>query len=377
MNRAFSNQPSDARLISIMQSLMSNVYYGYQTVGFPPFLGGKIGEFLVKPDVPFVAPPRCNTIFPAQVGEFSFRRSYLSEPTRARYSLPVGADPVSDRLFRQHFYAPEQMEGIAREFLAAEGQARNIDGLQMSGDDVVEESREDIKGVIPLISNLQVFDNLVLGGEVGEDDRKVYFSELADHGLKLAQHAPRGMRASGRFNPSLVCGLPGVFLMEHGIVFGNIQSVDHAIHSGGTASTSVVMSHCRDEDLSDLREPVWKNAKYTDPKQLDETYATLFGEGHASILAPIQGLGTLIEAGFSDQTVAAQRLFEAYTVSEDKEAFEAGYTDRSMVRLDELFRFLRANPVGQNYQGGPFREEWAAVAQEVATNLAEPVRDAR
>jgi hypothetical protein len=291
--------------------------------------------------------------------------------------LPVGVDPESDEMSRQHFYAPEQMEAIAREFLAAEGQARNIDGLQMSGDDVAEESREDIKGVLPLISNLQVFDNLVLGGEVADDERKSYFSELADHGLKLAQHAPRVVRTSGRFNPALVCGLPGVFLMEHGVVFGNIQSVDHAIHSGGTATTSCVMTHCRDEDLSDLREPVWKNARYTDPKQLDETYATLLGDGHASILAPISGLGTLLEAGFSDQTLAAQRLFEAYASSGDKEAFEAGYTDRSMVRLDELFRFLRASPVGQNYRGGPFREEWAAVAQEVAANLAEPVRDAR
>lgn len=377
MGRAFTSHPADATLLSIMQALMGNVHYGYQTVTFPPFVDGRPAEFLVKPDVPFVAPPRCNVIFPGRTTSFSFQRAYLSEPTRARMSLSVTRSPDGDRNFRLHFYAPEQMEGVVQEVLSTDGAPRNIEALQMSGDDVDDESREDIKGVIPLVSNIPLFELNVLSAETTEAERKAYFSGLTNYNLKLAQHGPRGLSVSGPFNPYLVCGLPGALLTEQGVIFGNIQSVSHSVHSSGAPQTSVVMTHCRDEDLSELQEPVWKNERYTDRDRLDETYATLLGEGHASILAPVSGLGELLATRFRDQALAAERLLDTYRSTEVKESFEEAYTRRSIVRLKELFGFLKATLVGQNYQGGPFRGEWSAVAREVASHLSQVVQDAR
>jgi hypothetical protein len=377
MGRSFSQSPSDARLISIMQSLMANVHYGYQTIAMPPFVDGRPAEFLIKPDVPFIAPPRCNVLFPGRTSSFTFQRSYLAEPTRARFSLSVGMRPGADRQFRQHYYAPEQMEDVVNTVLSTDGEPRNIEAIQLSGDDLDEESREDIKGVIPLVSVIPTFDSIVLGGEVGEDERKEYFSALTAYNLKLAQHAPRVLTMSGPFNPYVVCGLPGVLLTEQGAIFGNIQSVTHSAHSAGVPKTNVVMTHCREEDLSSLREPVWKNSRYTDREQIDTTYASLLGDGHASMLAPVTALADVLDTRSVDQAVAGQRLIEAYAAARDKESFEEVYTRRSITTLVDLFGFLKAERIGQNYQGKAFREEWAAVAREVALNLTQTVQDAR
>lgn len=373
LDRTFSGHPQDARLISIMQALMANVHYGYQTVAIPPFIDGRPAEFIIKPDLPFIAPPRCNVIFPGMMDTFSFSRQYLQEPTRARISMPVGVGGGSQ--FRKHYFAPAEMQAVVQGVQASEGEAPNIEALLMSGDGLREESREDIKGVIPLVSVFPSFEMLTLGG-TSEAARDEYFSQVTDYNLQLAQHAGRVMQITGPFNPMVVCGFPGVVVMEHGVVFGTIQQVSHSLHSAGAPTTQYVMTHCRDEDLSTLRAPRWKNARFADRSQVDQTYADLLGAGHGSILRPVQGLSDLLDAQFRSQTVAAQRLQQAHAAAVDQQAFEREYTRRPITRLGDLFGFLRGNRVGQDYRGGAFRDEWAAAARLVAKQLTQRVQDA-
>lgn len=374
LDRTFSGYPQDATLMSIMQALMSNVYYGYQTLVIPPFVSGRPAEFLFKPDLPFIAPPRCNAIFADQVSSFSFGRRYLSEPTRARFSLPVSGLSGGTSLIQKHYYSPPEMEAVVRQVSKNEGDGPNIDGLLMSGDGLREESREDVKGVLPMISSFESFELLTMGDD--ETERDQYFSQITEYNLQLAQHAPRVMQVDGPFNPMLVCGFPAVVLTSHGVIFGTIQTLSHSLHSGGNATTSVTLSHCREEDLSTLRPPRWKNARYTDRKQIDQTYADLLGVGHGSIMQAVDGVSPKLNVQFKSQTVAAQRLMEEYQASGDRAAFVRSYTKRSLTTLPDLFGFLRANRSGRDYVGGPFRDAWAASARLVARELSQLVQDA-
>ena len=375
LSRTFSAYPQDSRLISIMQALMANVHYGYQTVPIPPFISGRPAEFIVKPDLPFIAPPRCNVIFPGQMSSFAFKRDFLEEPTRARISLPVGVGPDDGTMLRKHFYAPGEMQGVVQSVKDTEGEAPNIEALLMTGDDLREESREDIKGVIPLVSVFPSYEMLTLGG-TSEDARDEYFSQLTDYNLQLAQHQGRVMEITGPFNPMVVCGFPGLVVMGHGVIFGTIQSVSHSLHAGGGSSTKMLLTHCREEDLSQLRAPRWKNAKFADRDQLDQTYAELLGQDHGSIMRPVQGLSELLDTQFRSQTVAAQRLQQAHAGALDQQAFEREYTRRSITRRPDLMGFLKATRNGQDYTGGAFRPEWATAARLVARELAQRVQDA-
>lgn len=370
----FTQHPRGASLLEIMGALMGNAHYGYQSVAFPSFIDDRFSEFLLKPDVPFVAPPRCNVIFPGQIRSLSYERQMLQEPTRMRFSLPVAVDS-QDANLRRHYYAPDAMERIVEEVRDNDAEL-NIENLLLVEDDgVVDESREDIKGVLPSVSNFPAFEALTLADT--EVDRDEYFAGLTQYQLALQQLAPRTLRVTGPFNPHLVCGFPALVIAEHGVFIGNVVTVTHQGYVETVPTTTAVLSHVRQSDVSDLTEPLWKNARYTDKDQLDDTYAALLGQGMTSILAPTAEFGAALSTRSSSQTAAARRIRQSHADATDKAGFERGYSQRSLTTFADVLRFLRAERIGQDLTGRTFRPDWVAPVREVVAALRNRVQDGR
>lgn len=368
---AFNQAPQDSRLMSILQSMMGNLFYVYQTIATPGIVDGVLKQFLLMPHIPELAPPRCNVIFPSKNANWSFRRMFLEEPTRGRFSMP----PITgggDRSWEMHYYAPRQMEAIARQVMA--GGEVTIDGLILSDPSLPLESREDIKGVIPKIETFQGYEALA-SGIANPDERDKYFSNLSERELVLAQHRGRVMQQQGPFNPYVLPGFPGVLIDKRAIVLGNVTSVSHSFTASGAATTQVVMDTCREnEDLGALQRPVWQNARFADPARIGSTYASLLGKGHGSILDPFNG-PVVVNANQS-QVAAAKALRSVYDSTIAQEAFEEAYTRREIAGLDAYFHFVRARSSGDQYVGGPIRADWQGPVRDVVTELGSVVKDA-
>lgn len=374
INGVFSQRPQHSKLLDILSGLMAPLHYGYQVIAMPAASkSGDVRSLWMKPDVPFAAPPRCNVIFPGSVESVDFSRDYMSEPTRIRLALPVVASGAGDSLLRQHFYAPQEMEDISRRVLEMNPEERNLESLLMSGEATRQESREDIKGVIPQIASVSQFDAVTLGS----DDKSVhdrYYAGLAEYELLLAQHRGRSMRVSGRFMPNLICGLPAVVIMQHGVVIGNVEGFSHQVFVEGRPTTTVSLSTCREEDLSGVTNPVWKCAAYVDRDKVDATYMELFGV--PSVMADAGDLSVTLDTKFSDQMRAAHAIRDAYLASENRESFEKRFTRRPIASQDDLFRFLRSGRTGRDYSGPAFRKEWVDAARVFCAELQSPIQDA-
>lgn len=367
----FMKYPQDATLMAILRSMMEPLFYAYQSLAIPALVDDRIRQFLLAPSVPFVAPPRCNTFFPTKKSAWSFRRIFTQEPTRVRLSLMPA--PGADGSIQLHYYSPRQLKEIADRMLA-DPESVTMEGLLLSDPALPPESREDIKGVIPFMETLSSM-RIMGEGFQSDEERDTFFSSLASHELFVAQHRSRILSAQGPFNPYPVCGFPGVVIDAAGVIFGNVSSVSHTLHSAGTASTSITMDTCREEDHTPPTSR-WMNKRYTDPARLEATYEALFGKEHGSLLGRFVAPGGVAVGGQTSQMDTAKRLRSLYDRSDSREVFEDAYTQRPLVTLAAYIKFMKVRQDGsRNLVGGPFRPDFAAIAKQVAQNLSSVVQD--
>lgn len=373
LNKVFTEFPEDGRLITILMAMLRNVSYLYQSCPMPTLVEKSLKQFFLIPDVPFAAPPRCNTFFSSTVTTWGFSRSFLAEPTRARYlGPPVGKE---DGVLLEQYYAPEPIQKLADRMKSGSEPGKTIDGLMLrSTDDVRPESREDEKGVIPMSERFQAYEAFSFEDPDVQARRK-YFTGLVEYDLLLAQHRGRQLSISMPFTPNPVAGMPGVFIDDNAIIFGMVVSVSHAIVAEGAPETQVTMAVCREEDFADLTMPTWKNTAFTDPKKLDDTYAAFFGKGHASIMAPFQAGSAAVGSRHAKQIQAARDLLKAHNASPDPASFSAAYASREVVDLRGFMEFVGARHEGGNYTGGPFRTAWTVAAKQMAQQLSVQAQD--
>lgn len=170
----------------------------------------RLRNTIFRPDVFFVAPPRCNVIFPEHFTQVSYDRAYLTEVTRSLtmvYNTLVGRDAL----------------------LADKVMAPNI-GLDMkkiqkqvgsSGYRILM-PHERHTGIIPRSEWLPTTASFgkassngrekQRGARLGWVDRAALF-----HFFKY-RFGPRRASIAGRFNPYLVCGFPGLVVLKPFII---------------------------------------------------------------------------------------------------------------------------------------------------------------
>jgi hypothetical protein len=238
--------------------------------------GARLYNQLFLPECYFVAPPRCNVIFPDQYFQFSFSRNFMREVSRLSLSsglgMLTGGGRQGSKLFTRHYYAPN----------TPDTRNKNVFTTTTRGARILL-PHEVHSGIIPKyewandghrwasLARKSGKDPFFQSGKVG------YLQRLANFQFYLHRWSARTMALSGAFNPFLVLGFPGLVIDRSmpapGVVaqreqflgrkwmpiqyLGKVISLSHAINQSG-GQTQVQFSHCRthrgldDEFLSSL-----------------------------------------------------------------------------------------------------------------------------
>lgn len=164
----------------------------------------RLAQQILRPDVWFSAPPRCNVLFPEHYNRLSFRRQFMEEPTRL---LLKTNDEFfgEDELFDRFYFAPKTSS-------VKKGKA-NLQALLRN--DILE--HELFTGILPVfekMGELNIFS--VRGGITTDKVPQVGLAQRSANFLYFKyRFAARQMTVSGRFNPYLALGFPALVIDKY------------------------------------------------------------------------------------------------------------------------------------------------------------------
>lgn len=290
---------------------------------------------LFLPETFFVSPPRCNVIFPDVYTELSYSRVFLREVSRLSMSSGVGL--IRGRgsgLFGRSYLAPN-IRDVRGKLLKS----------SLSAGTRVILPHELHSGIIPVyewaVDGHRWGAKAAAKGASGQEkkDKKVhYLQRLANFQFFLHRWSSRQLSVSGKFNPYVVAGFPGVVIdrslpspevvrvlkemlgrpMMPIQFIGKVHSYRHSLNQGGGA-TSVQFVYARthrgldDELLHVLSKEVYDEGAKTrfplvEPKRvatqddnggrlrhLFKTISRLSVTGQLKRTTVIRGLGKLVQ----------------------------------------------------------------------------------
>ena len=160
----------------------------------------RLNQHILRPDIWFGAPPRCNVLFPEDYDSISYQRMFLQEPTRL---LLKTNDEFfgEDFLFDKIYFAPQT--GSVKQ-----NQARMRD--MMRGDLL---DHELFTGILPVFEKSGEFNVFASKSGSQKQYKKVGFAQRSANFLYFKyRFNSRRMRVSGKFNPFIACGFPGLII---------------------------------------------------------------------------------------------------------------------------------------------------------------------
>lgn len=164
----------------------------------------RLVSHILRPDVWFSAPPCCNVIFPEQYNRLQYNRSFLEEPTRL---LLKTNDEFfgEDELFDRFYFAPKTSS-------VQKGKANLTTLLQ---NDLL--AHEVFTGILPVFEKMGELNIFAARGGIAKD--KVPQVGLAQRSANFLyfkyRFAARQMTVTGRFNPYIAMGFPGLVIDKH------------------------------------------------------------------------------------------------------------------------------------------------------------------
>lgn len=164
----------------------------------------RLNQQIFRPDVWFSAPPRCNVLFPECYHTLSYARSFLQEPTRL---LLKTNDEFfgEDILFDRFYFAPK---GITLK-------AGNRSLQAVLSNDLLE--HEVFTGILPVfekMGELNIF--AARAGAINGKQPKVGLAQRSTNFLYFKyRFGARHLSVSGRFNPYVVPGFPGLIIDKY------------------------------------------------------------------------------------------------------------------------------------------------------------------
>jgi hypothetical protein len=196
-----------------------------KTASSPPELD-RLQTQVFRPDCFFAAPPKCNVLFPEQYTSFSYSRNFLQEVTRLRLQTGMTFIPSNEKLLASYHYAPDLAE--IRDLAKKQGVAGVRALLPW----------EKFSGILPkfeLVSEVNYIANKreqqikknVVGQAVNYAQRAANFNYLK------YRFAARSMEVSGKFNPFIVAGFPGLLITQPFIL--DPAAVGDALSKAGVA----------------------------------------------------------------------------------------------------------------------------------------------
>jgi hypothetical protein len=164
----------------------------------------RLAQQILRPDVWFSSPPRCNVWFPDQYNRLSYQRNFMEEPTRL---LLKTNDEFfgEDELFDRFYFAPKTVS-VSKSKATLQALLTN---------DLLE--HELYTGILPVfekMGELNIF--AARGGVVGDKVPQVGLAQRSANFLYFKyRFAARQMTVSGRFNPYIAVGFPGLIIDKY------------------------------------------------------------------------------------------------------------------------------------------------------------------
>lgn len=162
----------------------------------------RLVQQILRPDIWFGSPPRCNVLFPEMYEQISYQRMFLQEPTR--FLLKTNNEFFGEDFLFDKFYFAPQAGSLKKD------QAQLRDVLR---NDILD--HELFTGILPVYEKMGEFNvfaarsNRELQGKVV----KVSYAQRSANFLYFKHRFnARQFQLSGRFNPYVAVGFPGLII---------------------------------------------------------------------------------------------------------------------------------------------------------------------
>lgn len=186
--------------------------------------GNRLNSQIVRPDIYFVSPPRCNVLFPELYSQVSYMREYMREVTRMRLTV---SDEIfgEDALLNNCYYAPDvAVIGARRRSQLGRG-SRRQGSSEATEDRTLSHAayskrimdHELYVGIIPTFERMNEVN--IYGNRTDtvthRGARIPYVARAVNHQFFKHRFLPRTISVAGKFNPSAVCGFPMLVIDKH------------------------------------------------------------------------------------------------------------------------------------------------------------------
>jgi hypothetical protein len=164
----------------------------------------RLVQQILRPDIWFGSPPRCNVLFPDMYEQLSYRRAFLQEPTR--FLLKTNDEFFGEDFLFDRFYFAPQAGSLKKT------KARLRDVLK---NDVLD--HELFTGILPVFEKMGEFNVFAArsnrGQKVDGKVTKVSFAQRSANFIYFKHRFnARQFQVNGRFNPYVAVGFPGVVI---------------------------------------------------------------------------------------------------------------------------------------------------------------------
>lgn len=156
---------------------------------------------ILRPDVWYAPPPRCNVLFPELYSNFTWTRNFLREVSRLELQT-TNEILGDDALFNGRYYAPNVVDMRKGVRLSSQKFNRLI------------MKHELFTGIIPMFEKISEANLFAMKADKAKyKGAKISYAQRAvNHNYFKHRFASRSMQANGRFNPWFVCGFPALLI---------------------------------------------------------------------------------------------------------------------------------------------------------------------
>jgi hypothetical protein len=162
----------------------------------------RLVQQILRPDIWFGAPPRCNVLFPDMYDQLTYQTMFLQEPTR--FLLKTNDEFFGEDFLFDKFYFAPQAGSVKKEQANMQGMMRN---------DVLD--HELFTGILPVFEKMGEFNIFAARDNRGTQGQpmKVSFAQRSANFLYFKHRFnARQFQVSARFTPYIAVGFPGLIL---------------------------------------------------------------------------------------------------------------------------------------------------------------------
>lgn len=225
--------------------------------------GGHLFNQLVLPETFFMAPPRCNVLFPDQYTSFSYSRNFMREVTRLSCSAGPGwlIGGGKDPILSHYYFAPNILDD----------KGQSLHSTLRDGARIIL-PHEVHSGIIPKMEWVSEAHRWSVKASKADNQegRIHYLQKLANFQFFLSRWSARSIGLSARFSPQLVLGFPALVIDRAAPApearkaieqilgkevlptqyLGKVAAITHSLSQAG-GTTEVNLTHCRTHRGSD------------------------------------------------------------------------------------------------------------------------------